>query len=159
MRSREQSVLRFLGKFVPVRRFSWNVLENLFKSHQETFLFQVHTTNPIEFLIISNQKTLKILICQNETGSIELNWCFYLWIDFGIQSSPFSFSSYWIFNPVKKEQLCLDLPGRLKNQFLQKWTNNLSVAYAKKRVQDHLMCDLDFSTLSIKNKISIKGKI
>ena len=61
------------------------------------------------------------------------NWCFYLWIDFGIQSSPFSFSSYWIFNPVKKEQLCLDLPGRLKNQFLQKWTNNLSVAYAKKK--------------------------
>ena len=72
MLSREQSVLRFLGKLVPVRRFSWNVLENLFKSHQETFLFQVLLTNPIEFLIISNQKTLKILICQNETGSIEL---------------------------------------------------------------------------------------
>jgi hypothetical protein len=29
----------------------------------------------------------------------------------------------------------------------------------KKNVQDHLVCDLDFSTLSIKNKISIKGKI
>ena len=41
VRSREQSVSRFLGKFVPVRRFSWNVLENLFKSHQEMFLFQV----------------------------------------------------------------------------------------------------------------------
>ena len=76
------------------------------KSPRNVFISS--TTNPIEFLIISNQKTLKILICQNETGSIEL-----METDVFIFGSTLEFrhphfhgvkvTSYWIFNPVKEE--------------------------------------------------------
>ena len=38
-------------------------------------------------------------------------------------------------------KLCLNLPGQLKNQFLQKWKKIYLWPANAKNVQDHLMCD------------------
>ena len=56
-------------------------------------VFILSTTYPIEFLIISNQKyseNLNMLRFNRKPWVI--GNCFYLWINFGIQTSPFSWS-------------------------------------------------------------------
>ena len=57
-------------------------------------VFILSTTYPIEFLIISNQKNSENLnmLRFNWKPWVIGNWCFYLWINFRIQTSPFSWS-------------------------------------------------------------------
>ena len=83
------------------------------------------------------------------------NWCFYLWINFVIQSSPFSFSSYWIFNLVKKEQLCLDLPGQLKNHSRSShvWFRLFYFIYQKQNFNKRKNLNLSVSTKVLRSSI------
>ena len=146
-------------------------------------VFILSTAFPIEFLIIYNQKNSENLnmLRFNWKPWVIGNWCFYLWINFGIQTSPFSWSESDIlldFQPCQGgsiqrnypeevsggsirrmytdqwnsfdhvnelrwvcAKLCLNLPGQMKNQFLQKWKKIYLWQANAKNVQDHLMCD------------------
>ena len=137
-------------------------------------VFILSTTYPIEFLIISNQKYSENLnmLRFNWKPWVIGNWCFYLWINFGIQTSPFSWSESDVlldFQPCQGgsirrmytdqwnsfdhvnelrwvcAKLCLNLPGQMKNQFLQKWKKIYLWQANAKNVQDHLMCEILYS--------------
>ena len=56
-------------------------------------------------------------------------------------------------------KLCLNLPGQLKNQFLQKWKKSICGQPMQKMFKIISCVIKTFNTLCIKNKISIKGKI
>ena len=78
------------------------------KSPRNAFILS--TTNPIEFLIMSNQKYSENLnmLRFNWKPCIIGNWCFYLWINFGIQTSPFSWSESDVlldFQPCQGESI------------------------------------------------------